>query len=30
MTEKSIELADVLEFYIHMENLGVKIWIDGG
>ncbi len=27
---KSIELADVLEFYIQMENLGVKIWIDGG
>ena len=30
MTKKSISLKDVLDFYIQLENLGIKIWIDGG
>jgi lincosamide nucleotidyltransferase A/C/D/E len=30
MAERSMTQSDVLDFYIQMENLGIKIWIDGG
>ncbi len=28
--EKEIKAGDVLDIYTNLENLGVKIWIDGG